>query len=202
MRVSVFIGMMIIAILLIIGLFFFKTNEDNYTYTNGVNSFAIMKVDNSDYKIKIYVSRPGLDSEPFFIHTRYDPKKLEEIPVEGNFEGLLKKPHIFITLDPNLGLTSMTTIAGLEIKKFLDNKYLFAIPVNGAFTEIYGEKEDYPIRTCKDVNEKQGIILLSLGKETKVFMENNGCVVIQGKTEEEIVKAADRLAFYLLGIMN
>jgi hypothetical protein len=40
-----------------------------------------------------------------------------------------------------------------------------------------------------------------VGDETKIYLEGN-CVIVQGTDEWEIVRAADRLTFGLLGVMD
>ena len=49
-------------------------------------------------------------------------------------------------------------------------------------------------------DNKKTTIKLQLGEENKIFKEGS-CVVVEGKTEEDLIRGADRLFLRLLGIM-
>jgi hypothetical protein len=147
------------------------------------------------YQIEIYF--PG-DHRPYYIDLRYDPVSLEDIDVDRRiFHTLRDDENIYITIDPYANLTSRTTIAALEIDKFIDNKYFLNIPVNSSMTKPY---HDFPVRTCENATEKSSVIWLKKGQKNEISLQDS-CVVVEGKTEEDLIRAADRLALYLIGIM-
>ena len=45
------------------------------------------------------------------------------------------------------------------------------------------------------------VALLKLGEETKVYLEKD-CVILQGETEEDITRAADRFVYHILEVMK
>ena len=95
-------------------------------------------------------------------------------------------------------------MAAIEIDYFIDNDYLYNIPVNSSFTETLddvGFAEEPVIKTCEDSDEETTVIWLRIGNETAVF-EEDGCLVVQGIDEMGIIAAADRLYLTMVGIMN
>jgi len=151
------------------------------------------------YQIKMYVTTDTQTDKPVYVYTRYEPQQVKDIVVEGKpFDEVRNKNQFYLTINPHDNLTGLTTLAMLEIDKFIDNKYLYNKPVNSAFTEEY---INWTVKTCDDVNETDSVIWFRLGEGTKII-EENGCIILQGETEEDLVKLADALIFYSLGIVK
>jgi len=70
--------------------------------------------------------------------------------------------------------------------------------VNSALTK---ELEGYIVKDCNDVNKTDGVIILNKAKENKV-VNKEGCIIVNGITEEDIIKGADRLVFDLLNVIK
>ena len=205
-KLKIIIYVMIIA-LLGFGLFIFlnqKLTPGTYKYVHGANTFDIQQIGTTEdggitYRIKIFVNQ---DSSPKYINTRHEPKEMNGLKINPNVkQDLLTKKEAYITINPNANLTGRTTIAALEIDKFLDNTYLFNIPTKSAFTEKYEKSENYTIKTCGDVTANTAIIWLRLGEETAI-KDEKGCVIVEAQTEDELIKLSDGLAFYLLGMIG
>lgn len=195
----------LIIIILAFGLFIFfnqKITPGTYKYVHGMDTFEIQQIGTTKdggitYKIKIYVNEV-----PRYIYTRHEPKEMEGLKINPNIKlDIITKKEAYITINPNAELTGKTTIAALEIDKFLDNSYLFKIPTKSAFTEVYEDSPDYLIKTCKDTDEDTAIIWLKLGEEN-VIKEEGGCVILEAQTEEELIRIADGLVFYLMGMIE
>ena len=167
----------------------FRQDKNTFNY----NGFKVYRTAPAVYDIEIFLKN---DPTPHYISIRYDPRDLKDIEIEENLKERLLRKEIFVTLTPNLTIDSIVAVA--ELAKIIGNKYLFNIPVSGALTY---PKDDTPIKTCSDVTVKTSIILLKLGEETKVYKDNE-CIIIEGKTEEDIVKAVSKLALELMGINN
>ena len=163
-------------------------------YITGAGSFEIQKLKNDiGYRIKIYVN-----NNPYYITTRYAPDDVKDIAVEGSLKSyILSKNQTFITIDPYEGLKGKATIAALEIDKILDNKFLFNMPVNSAFTVPFNEA---PVKTCSDADEATNVFLLKLGEANRPY-RNKDCIIFEGETEDNLIKLADRFVFHLLGIL-
>ncbi|MDP2906341.1 MAG: hypothetical protein Q8O03_00210 [Nanoarchaeota archaeon] len=205
-KIKIIIYVMIIA-LLGFGLFIFlnqKLIPGTYKYVHDKNTFDIQQIGTTEdggitYRIKIFVNQ---DSSPKYINTRHEPAEMNGIKINPDVkQDILTKKEAYITINPNANLTGRTTIAVLEIDKFLDNTYLFRIPTKSAFTEKYEKSPDYTIKTCSDVTADTAIIWLRLGEETAI-KDEKGCVIIEAQTEDELIKLADGLAFYLLGMIG
>ncbi len=174
------------------------TSEGTHDYVTGSSVYEVQEIRTGQtvyYKIKIYINN---NPTPSYIFTRYEPGQLEKLDIENVKSKILDKKEFFITINPYANLTGLTTIAALEIDKFLDNRYLFNIPVSSAFTEDYNNGT---VKTCSDADEDTGIFLLRLGNMTRLFSREE-CIVLEGKTEEDLIMLADRLVFQLLGMMG
>ncbi len=167
-----------------------KTSEYLFTY----NGFRFQR-DQYGYKILLYINDQDV---PATIHLREDPRTLEDIPISCDIQLLRQKQQLYVVIDPIANLTSKATIGALEIDAIIDNPYLFNINVSSAFTQPYLNNT---VKTCRDVTATQGIILLQTGDET-VLRNEQDCIIIQGKTEDDIIRASDRLVYTLLNIMN
>jgi hypothetical protein len=172
---------------------------NNYQYTNGFAVFDVNKVNDVETYVHITI-QDGLTEKPYILGLRYDPLSVEDIPVEGTLHTrIFDDEEVFVTIHPEAGLTSTTTIAALEIDKIIDNKNLYNIKVSSAFTIPHGDET--PVKTCADATSKETVIWLTLADDTIVYTEGN-CIVIAGTDEEEIVRAADRFVLTLLGVMK
>jgi len=174
-------------------------NPTTYEYSNGETSFLVTQVKDMGYTgSKIQFFFPGSD-QPYWLDLRYGPLDVDDIGVDRTIkQRLLDDAMVFITIDPNAGLSGKTTTAALEIAKVLNNEYFFHIPVNSAMTRPH---KNYPVKTCDDATNIETVMWLRLGEENSVKGDRN-CIIITGKTEEDIIRVADRLVLYLLGIMK
>ena len=179
------------------GLYIYQKNRYKDVYFD-YNGFTVHnKVDesgNSLYQIKIYVKD---DKQPYLISTRYSPLDLEDISVSYSRNDVLKK-EIFITMDSKA--SAISVLAATEISKITGNYFIYGVPTHGALTEpVEGKKVE--VKTCNDVTEDQAIILLKQGENSKIYSEN-GCVILEGKSEYDLIKVANKLILNLLGVMD
>lgn len=189
----------IIALLILIavtgGAFFLadKENPDEYVY----NNFRVFKNPTIGYTVVAY-----LNEQPYNLNLRNDPKNTENISIDPRIRNfILLKPATAFTLDPSfnsvpvLGASEMATILGRRLGIY--NKQVI-----GAITKPPENSTDNntPVIDCKNVNSNLNVIRLQLGPETEVFLENNGCIIVQGTDEWEIVRASDRLIYHILEV--
>ena len=173
-----------VLVLLFLAIYLWQPSQ-NSDYFFNYNGFQFQQ-DQNGYKLTLYINNQNV---PAIVHLREDPRTLEDIPVEGDVQAPRTKQQIYVTLDPYANLTGKTTIGALEIDAIIDNPYLFTIPVSSAFTVPFANAT---VKTCADVNATEGVILLQTGEET-LIRESQGCVTVQGATEEDIIRASDRL---------
>ena len=130
--------------------------------------------------------------------TYYGPKEVEGIPIEGNLAVIDSVGTIQMTFPPELDST--VVLAGVELSKILSKKYnIYNKDIVNGVQEAYNGT--YPVITCDNVTESAMVISLELGNETMI-KEDNGCVTLTGTSSDELLKAADRLLFTLLHVMD
>ena len=162
-----------------------------------LNGFEIEKLAESYYRIRLNVEKENVRSV-YYSNIRYDPKELGIINVGGDVKDkILKANEIFIAMNPNANYTGKVTAAGLEIKKFISNPFLWNKTASAAFTEKFKDM-GFKIKRCEDSNETTTVILLKTGDNDKVYYDK--CVIVQGKDEEGMIRSADRLVLNLLGV--
>jgi hypothetical protein len=130
---------------------------------------------------------------------RNDPISLEDIELYGNLaQRITNDESVVITIDPNQGLEGKTVVAAYELINIIDNELLYNITVYTTVTEEY---EDRVVVTCDNANDENTVIFLTLGEETTVYAYDY-CIIVMGTNEDNLIRAADRLAYHLIGIMQ
>ena len=165
-----------------------KTTEESYVY----NGFKFTKISN------LWLTEVQIGNTIFRITTRYSPNELEHINVEpGIYEKIVGSKGIYFTVSGNL--SSVSVLAITELGRIIGTRYgLLNIPSQAALTE--SDDNETLVKTCKDAVNGTGVIWFKLGNTTAAYSDQN-CVIIQGTEEWDIVKAADRVTFGLLGVM-
>ena len=188
----------VIIALIATGIFIFTQEEPTpsfYQYSNGYSTFDVTIV--SDTETKIPITLKG-DPQVYEIVLRNDPKSVEDIPLYGNLNQRIANDEVvFISIDPLQNLGSKTVLAVYEIEKFITNELLYDTEVYTTMATPYQEKI---VRNCDHATDTQTVILVTLGDETQVY-GSDYCIVVMGTDEDEIIKAANRLAYHLIGIM-
>lgn len=173
-----------------------KEAENSFVY----NGFKVDKVEDKQnifYNIELYI---GDNPQLFSVDIRSDPREIGLIPSESNLKDKLLRQNVselYITMEPTY--TSKAVIAAMEISKIVGNKYFFNLPTHGALIRSIGDKS--PVKTCDDVNETTSIIWLRLSDSTRIYSRGD-CVIVDGQTEDDLIKASDRISLSLLGIIK
>jgi hypothetical protein len=187
-RILIGISIFIAALFMLI--YVLRVSSDNSFKYNG---FTVYKTDTGAYITEIYFEN---DKSPHYLTTRYNPKDLEYIDIEKDIKRKVLRDEIFITLNPNLSAKSLIALA--EISKVTGNQFLFNTPTKGALTEPKAGNE---VKTCDDVVIETSVIWLKLGHKNSVYSWNE-CVIVEGVTEDDIIKAGTALTLNMLGIMD
>ncbi len=169
-------------------------NKDKYTYTSPAgDKFKVEKLP-IGYTIRTYIV-----DQPYDLRLRNDPKNITNIEIEPNIrDKILDKQTAYFTLKPNL--TSVSVLGALEISNMISRRIgIFNKQTLGATTEFANNATD--VITCDDVTDQIAVVWLRIGPETRVFSEND-CIIVQGTDEWEIIRAADRLTYQILTIMD
>lgn len=172
--------------------------------SNKYNNFEFYKTEDG-YWMTVLQKGPQKYYVPFYYH----PKELEDIPVETYlrakfFEVRDNNGSIFITLDPD-STDNKIVIAGVEIARITGSRYdLLNVPTRSAFIKqpsTQSAETGTPIVTCKDANNQTLVIWLTMS-DLNVISSKGYCVIVEGKTYDDLVRGADRLMYHLLGIMK
>ena len=197
-NITIFVAFMFI-LLLTGAIFLFYYQKQRYSdIFFEYNGFAIHKVQDKnfeEYKIQFFIE--GRE-QPFLISSRFNPRYLEEIPIYDNLGEDIIKEKVYVTMEPSL--SSKATIAFSEINKYLENPFLFNLPTFPALRRPI-ENNSLPVITCDHVSDSIGVILFEIGSKNEIYSKE-GCVIVEAITEDDLIKAADRLSLTVLGIMK
>ncbi|MFH1637064.1 MAG: hypothetical protein ABIB71_01415 [Candidatus Woesearchaeota archaeon] len=192
----------LLAALILFGVFIFINQKygligNKYEWSNGATTFTVYKIKNGEvnfYRIPVFFDK---GNEYYPLTLRYGPREVDDIAVEGSPKEIIRDDQkLFLSVAPIQDYTVRTAIGMKEIEEVLVSKYFYGKPVEYAVTQEYGNKT---IATCSDAKPMNSVIWFTLGDTTKVHAEGD-CIVVQGTTEDEIVRAADRLVLNILGI--
>ncbi len=129
---------------------------------------------------------------------RLDPRNASNISIDdSSVPELLGANKVYITLNPNQNDLGKFGVAAAEVSRITS---LYNIETVASFTEdAKPSNPNVPIRTCADADNTTKIIYLNVGNET-VVKDVNGCVYVTGKDADDMILAADKLGYNLLGI--
>ena len=189
----------IVVLLAVAGYFYFGNNgeeTDYYQYSNGFTIFDVNILSETETQIPIQFEG---DSNTYSIILRNDPASLEDVPLAGNInQRVANDDVVVISIDPEDELKGKGVIAIYELTKFLESEMFYNKTV---VTTVTSEYEDKIVVNCDHASDTQTVILIVLGDETQVYTSGY-CVVVMGTDEDELIRAADRLAYHLIGIMS
>ena len=131
------------------------------------------------------------------IEMRNSPWEVEHVPIsEDVMAPTLNSSLIYLTIDPNM--TSLGVVAMIEVGRITGDKYdLLNIPTRGALTE---KGKGAPYVTCQNATEDTRVILFRTADATQVW-EDEGCIIVEGTNATQLVKAADRFTYQLMGVI-
>jgi hypothetical protein len=132
----------------------------------------------------------------------YNPLEVKDIPTLRDTRNQTVTPYLFmnvkrvyITTEPDY--PASVVLGGVEIAKILSNVY--NKDVKGAITRST-RNTTTPIITCDNLTDTQRVIYLKLGNTTGIYSQQ-GCIIVQGVNEVDLLKASERLSFEMLKIL-
>lgn len=202
---------LVISILVLVicfgAIFYFLKNTPNVPdpiapETRTYKGFIFEKYGNVWLSSFRYTDQSTGKSKKVNVMFHYTPDEVENITTERNTRNetvtpliFMNVPRIYITTEPDY--PSTVILGGVEIAKILAQVY--GKEVKSGLTKASNNTQT-SIITCEDLNATQRVIYLKLGNETAIKSEN-GCIVIEGKTPIDVVKASERLTYELLKIL-
>ncbi|MAG20181.1 hypothetical protein CL618_01990 [archaeon] len=140
------------------------------------------------------------NEQPHIVYLHHGPKELEDIQSENPKNKILDAKQIYATFSPSMP-GAPTALAVIDLVKVTGTNPewgIFKIPTKPTITEPDGINE---VKTCNDASKEVTVILFKLGDKTKIYSENH-CVIIESETEEDLIKASNRLVYELLGVIE
>lgn len=190
----VLVGLFVLFIVLL-GFFYLNYkfslfNKDDYLFEG---EYRVVKQSDNIYLLRGYIGDVPLNLRLFS-----NPIDVKDIESEDDIRKkvLFNRPKVYVTMSNELSADSI--IAASEIIKIIGHKQLFGLPAIGAITEDISDM--IPVKTCDDANINERIILLRLADKTRIYSDGF-CVIIDGESEQDLIKAADKLVLQLLGIL-
>jgi len=188
-----------------------------YSHSKNSKNYFIYTGANGDYRIDIYTVGNQTDyyvyavSDQILYKTplRKKPQDVEGILLEPHLLTKLNRPagtnHVYITQDyetPNK-TNQYSILAVVDIGKILGKaEYgIYKLNVQGALTTSSERSRELsvPEITCANVTSTVSVIYLTLGEENKVYSKDD-CIIVEGRDAEGLTLAANKFAYYLLGV--
>jgi hypothetical protein len=197
-KITIFILLLMLSLAAVGTLIISKNYEgDDNEYI--FNEFRVIKNPTIGYTVVAYKGE-----QPYTLQLRNDPRNVTDISIDSQIRTLIMlKEAIFFTIDPDFN--SIPVLGASEMANILGRRLgLYDKRVFGAITK---EPENSTnsgniIIDCGNVTRKANVVRLQLGDETKVFVKENGCIIVQGKDVWDIVRASDRLIYHVLEVIK
>lgn len=198
-RTLVAIVGIIIAALVSIFLIGSLMQEEGDTTQFMYNDYLIMGKKNPGTEIwtwQTYIKAPGMNRS-HLVEMRNRPSSVEDVPFQSDIKDLTYKAQgVKMTTDPEL--SSKAVLAMIEVGRIIGDRYqILNKPVQSGLTSTPNESQ---VISCTDTSEDRPVIYFRLGSPTSVYMKD-GCIIVQGETDDDIIRAADKYAYVLMGVI-
>jgi hypothetical protein len=194
-------GIVTIFIIIIFVLFKIPDSSNNNTITESMyNGYPLIKYENQWF-IKVFIPEKN---QSYDIEMRNSPFEVENISfnnISYTLNKIVNSQSIYLTVDPEL--SSLAVVGMIELSRVTGQRYdLYNIPTTGAITYSTNFTDPgTPIITCDNSTSKNLVILFELDSMNQIYLRDD-CIVVSGKTEEDLVKTTDRLVYTLLGVIK
>ena len=196
-----------VAVLAVVGIAKYREHQHYFIYKGA----------NGDYRIESHTIGNVTDyyvyalseNKLYLTPLRKTPQDVQNISLEPNLLDKINRPkgvqRVYITQDyETANATGQLSIIALQdIGKILGKASygIYKLNVQGAFTHSTARSRDLdvPEISCANVNETVSVIYLTLGQENKVYSDKD-CIIVEGKDADGLTLAANKFAYYLLGV--
>lgn len=134
---------------------------------------------------------------------REHPSDVDNISMAEGVDAILRTIQarngtLHLSVAPDYAQGGRVGIALFEVSKITN--YMFGITTEGAVTQP-NVSDKYPVVTCDNVTQRTGVITIEPGNNTAIN-QDDGCIEITAGSSEDVIRAADRLVYSLLGIIE
>ncbi len=132
------------------------------------------------------------------IEMHYGPMEVDSIPLDPQaLPAIFRTQKVYLTVDPDA--SSHSVIGMVEVGKFLGQTYdFYNIPSEAAFTKE--NDMGRPVITCENATPQTVVLDFRVTNKTSIDLEDN-CIIVQGATNQDIIRASNRLGYALAGII-
>ncbi len=196
-----FIIVIIIALVLIGMVLYWAKVLNDQSYYNYQGKSGIYEITKSKVSNVIFYSITVNARDITYIYSfRNHPEDLEEIYLEQDLYSKIKGKNVYVVKD--LELDNMTNrdslIAAANFEQVLGGaEGIYNVNISNTYTSF--SRKTLPVVNCSNVTINTAVIYLKIGDESKVYSEN-GCIIIQGRGGNGLLMAAEKFAYYLLGV--
>ncbi len=209
----------LLVLLVIAGVFVFifkiLDNPTRYDYAAEDGTFHITKGKISG--VDIFSISVFADNIEYIHHFRHHPGELEDIYLEPGIKNLLNRPNglknLYITrpyyVDEKDAVNFVLAMSSFGQILGTSQAGIYKTPIVAAYTveteEEYviddqGTKQFVPKAGCSYVDDETAVILLVITESTRVIPQYGKCIIIEGKNMDDLLKAAEKFGYHLLGV--
>ncbi|TKJ17603.1 hypothetical protein CEE44_03655 [Candidatus Woesearchaeota archaeon B3_Woes] len=154
------------------------------------------KFEYNDFKFNQITNRWKTKINNYDVIFDYSPLQVEHINITPNIiERIKNSPQIDTTSNINSSFKEAIALAQYNLAQLLalNNNFL-----RGGFTT---ENEfNTSIITCEGATQYIPVLLFEKSNQTKIYEENN-CIIIKARSEQDVIALKDRLAYGVFGII-
>jgi hypothetical protein len=138
---------------------------------------------------------------------RADPRNMSHITINDDALQTIKAAEkIYLVFDPNapdfIEYKNNLQLAMGQVSRLISLVTVNQIyPISALTADIPNETydDDIPLKNCVDATNTAPILLFKVGTVDSVILEDN-CIIVSGKTGEDLIYTADKLGMYLVGL--
>ncbi|MGM5488913.1 MAG: hypothetical protein ACQESG_08290 [Nanobdellota archaeon] len=195
-RSFLIVGIFIVAIIAaILAMMFLDLNQEEQTVReHQYNGFNVLNISDRWFTT---VQVEG-KNRSHTIEMHYGPMEVDEITMDPQvIPTILQANKVYLTVDPDA--SSHSVIAMVEVGKFLGQTYdFYNIPSEAAFTKE--NQQGRKVITCQNATPQSIVLDFRVTNQTRVELEQN-CILVQGESKDDIIRASNRLGYALAGII-
>lgn len=189
---------LVIILLVIGGVYAYTVYADSTEQPQPYNGFTFTNTPEGYYETT--VSGPQGETALEF---RRHPRQVENISVDPSVNAVIRaiqerNGSLYISVSPEYSTGGRIGIGVYELSKITN--YMFGIGTQGGVT-YQNATGDYPVVTCENVTRNTAVLTIEKGEDTRVTQEN-GCIKLQAQTASDVIRAADRIVYGLLDIIQ
>tara|TARA_Y100000034_G_C6898341_1_gene414690 strand:- start:1975 stop:2604 length:630 start_codon:yes stop_codon:yes gene_type:complete len=186
----------------VFGLFVYRQDSSSQLPDNAFTYKDVTFYEQSDGFFGVYLLRADGQVQP--VSFRLDPREMDQIEIhnERMTTRISNADKIYTVFNPNLDINyGKVAVAIGEVARLLPLTTKNQVVSTDAYIEDSEPiNPDVPVRNCDNIPAGVIIIVFEIGDENKIGGSGK-CLKVEGTNEDNLIKAADRLGYMLVGIV-